>query len=142
MAVETRENLPAAEPPIRVSIAIVRRGDDVLICQRKSDAVLGGFWEFPGGKLLAHETPPAAAVREVTEELGIHVVADRALEVITFTYPHGTVELHPILCDYRSGEPQALGCANWKWLPAHDLRAADFPPANAALIERLRTGTA
>ena len=82
-----------AKKQVDVAIAIVfdppRR--QVLICQRKSDTVLAGYWELPGGKCDPGETPDVCAVREVREEVGIAVRAIRGLEVIEHEYAYAHV---------------------------------------------------
>lgn len=124
---------------VQVAIAIVveQAGERVLICRRKADTVLGGLWEFPGGKLEPGETPEQAAIREVREELGIDVEPTGSLDPITHAYPHATVTLSPILCSHISGEPQAVDCAEWRWVERADLTQYAFPDANAPLLGRL-----
>lgn len=124
---------------VEVAIAIIRRGSELLICQRKADAVLGGYWEFPGGKIDPHELPPAAAEREALEELDVIVRATETLAPITHAYDHAIIRLTPILCDYLSGDPKPLGCATFRWVPVSALSDYPFPPANAPLLKELLT---
>jgi mutator protein MutT len=124
---------------VQVAIAIVSNtaGDRLLICRRKSDVVLAGLWEFPGGKIEPGELPEQTAVREAREELGIDVESVGTLDPITHTYPHATVTLIPILCRHRAGEPQAIDCAEWRWVARRDLSTFAFPEANGPLLALL-----
>ncbi|MEM7626197.1 MAG: 8-oxo-dGTP diphosphatase MutT [Planctomycetota bacterium] len=135
------------ERVIQVAIGIVWRvpGEcaapdqpEVLISRRVNDGVLGGYWEFPGGKLDSGESAEACVVRELREELGIEVRATRALEAISHRYDHGRVELRPFFCAHVRGEPEALQVAAWRWVEVAALGDYQFPPANAGLLEQVR----
>ena len=130
---------PAESQPIRidVAIAIVICQGRVLICQRRDDDVLAGYWEFPGGKRHANETHEQCLARELTEELAIVVRITESLEVIECDYPHARVRLHPFLCEHVSGDPQPLAAKRLAWVPASDLRHYRFPAANTDLIRML-----
>ena len=120
-----------------VAIGIVTRGQRVLICQRRADNTFGDCWEFPGGKLEAGETPEACVVREVFEEVGIHVRPTTALEVIDHDYPHGSIRLRPYLCEHLTGEIEILACQDARWITPAALQGFQFPPANGPLIEHV-----
>lgn len=132
------------KPPIEVGIGIVRRGGtgagpiEVLISRRTDGGVLGGYWEFPGGKLEPHETSEACVVRELREELGVAVRPVGAFAPITHTYDHGRVVLRPFLCAHVGGEPRALEVAEWRWVGVGALAGYRFPPANEALLVELQ----
>ncbi len=122
---------------VDVDIAIVSKSGQVLICQRRSDAPLGDYWEFPGGKREAGETSAACAVREVREEVGIHVCPVRELEVIEYAYPDAQIRLHPHLCKHLSGDAHPFACQQVKWIDPLALWDYRFPPANDTLIEQV-----
>ena len=122
---------------VDVDIAIIARDGQVLICRRRDDVPLAGFWEFPGGKRERGETAHACLVREVHEEVGIQVRPLRALPVIEHDYPNARVRLHPQLCQHLGGVPRPLGCQQVVWIAPASLRAYRFPPANARLIEQV-----
>ncbi len=123
---------------VRVAVGIVIRDGDVLICRRKDDAILGGYWEFPGGKLEPNESPEQAAVRELDEELDIHTQPIRSLTVLKHEYDHAHVELHPILCQILSGTPKTIGCQAFLWVSHADLNNYLFPAANGPLIQEIQ----
>ena len=109
----------------------------VLICRRRDDKVLGGFWELPGGKIEPGETPAQCLMREFAEELGVVVGVGKALPPIEHRYDHGLVRLHPFYCTRVTHEPQNREVAEHRWVGPEDLAALRFPPANAALMVQI-----
>ncbi|MEO0514695.1 MAG: 8-oxo-dGTP diphosphatase MutT [Planctomycetota bacterium] len=111
---------------------------EVLISRRAKDGVLGGYWEFPGGKLDPGESAEACVVRELREELGIEVRPTSAMKPIEHTYAHAHVVLRPFYCEHLSGEPKALEVDDWRWAELSALHQYEFPPANAELLKQVR----
>jgi mutator protein MutT len=124
---------------VEVAIAIVfdAAAGKVLICRRKEETVLGGYWEFPGGKCDAGEAPEACAAREVLEETGLVVRVRRGLEVIEHEYEHARVRLHPFLCERAGGELRLTAAAEGRWVTPGELGAYRFPEANGGLVRGL-----
>jgi mutator protein MutT len=122
---------------IDVAIAVVRRGNQILICQRKDDDTFGGFWEFPGGKRERGETLEIALARELMEEVAIKANVVRKLTAIEHNYAHGQILLHPFLCDHIEGDPQPIECQRLQWIEAAALTQYQFPPANEPLLEEI-----
>ena len=122
---------------IDVAAGLVFRCGKLLITQRHARMHLGGLWEFPGGKREAGETFEACLGRELHEELGIAVWVGELLESLTHAYPEKTVRLNFYKCQWRDGEPQRLGCADFRWVKADELQEFQFPPADEKLLERL-----
>ncbi|MCG8585943.1 MAG: (deoxy)nucleoside triphosphate pyrophosphohydrolase [Pirellulales bacterium] len=121
-------------PATRIAIAVVQRGDEVLIGQRPEGVALAGLWEFPGGKIEPGETPAVAAARECREEAGLDVVVGETIDVIHHTYEHDTVELHFIACHVNeAGEPSG----SFRWVHRQELSAYEFPAANTPILEKL-----
>jgi A/G-specific adenine glycosylase len=120
-----------------VAIAIVCRGQDILICRRRAKDRLGGYWEFPGGKVEPEESLAQCLARELKEELDIQAEPIAALPTIDHDYPDIQVRLHPFLCRHTNGEPVPLGCEQALWINPSALRDYRFPPANARLIEQV-----
>jgi A/G-specific adenine glycosylase len=121
----------------RIAIALIWRDGKLLIARRPPKTHLANFWEFPGGKCEEGETLEDGLVREVCEELGVEVKVTSAREVIEYVYPERKVRVYPFDCALLSGQPQALGCQEWKWVEPKHLSHYEFPPANAPLIEDL-----
>jgi mutator protein MutT len=132
----------ATRKHVEVAVAVVFDRDHgrLLICKRKPETVLGGYWEFPGGKCDAGECPKACACREVMEETGVEVRAVRALAIIEHAYPHALVRLHPFLCEWVSGEVQLLAVAEAKWILPGEITEYRFPEANEALVRAAAQG--
>jgi mutator protein MutT len=113
----------------------------LLITQRHKDSHLGGLWEFPGGKREAGETFEQCLVREIREELGIEISVGEQFEDIQHDYPDKNVRLKFFICKLLSGEPQLLGCADFKWIGKGELKDYQFPAADARLLEKLNAYT-
>lgn len=123
---------------IDCGVAVIRDGAGrILISRRKDDDSFGGYWEFPGGGRESGETLEACAIREVREELGVVVSAERLIRVIENPYPGKSLRLAFFLCRYESGEPLAIDCAEARWVEANELNRYKFPPANQAVIDEL-----
>jgi 8-oxo-dGTP diphosphatase len=123
---------------INAAIAIVVRADGkILLCQRKADDHLGGYWEFPGGKVEAGETLEEALSRELLEELDIEARPLRPLASIDHDYTDVIVRLHPFLCRHIAREPRLIECQQAIWINPRDLRDYRLPPANDTLIEEV-----
>ena len=118
----------------QVAIGIVVHDDQVLICRRKKGDSFGGYWEFPGGKCEAGETPAQCVVRELREELAIEVTPVIALEAIEHQYESGRVVLYPFICRHDRGEARAISAAEFGWVVRARLGEFRFPAANAGLI--------
>lgn len=129
----------SAQTPIPVAAALVFHQGRLLITQRPAGKHLGGLWEFPGGKLEAGESWEDGLRRELREELGIEAVVGPLFEEVVHAYPQKTVQLRFHVCGLRSGEPRAIECAAVAWVGPTELSAYPFPPADARLLERLRT---
>ena len=125
---------PAQVHTIEAAIAIVIRDGQILVCQRKDDDVLGGFWEFPGGSRECGESLEDCLKRELLEEIGIVAAVVAALSPIEHAYGHGTVRLHPFICHHVSGEPQLIECQAALWIVPRQLLDFRFPPANESLL--------
>lgn len=124
---------------IEVAAALVFRRGKLLIAQRHPDAHLGGLWEFPGGKREPNETFEICLARELREELGIEVAVGELIESLDHEYPERLVHLRFFRCAWKRHEPQTLGCVDFKWVTAAELRDFRFPAADEALLRRLET---
>jgi mutator protein MutT len=129
---------------VEVAVAVVfdEKHQQLLICKRKPDTVLGGYWEFPGGKCDRGETPALCACREVLEETGVTVRPVRELPVIEHDYPHALVRLHPFLCELVSGEVELLAVEDARWIDPSEVVGYRFPEANSELVAAVSRGYA
>lgn len=121
---------------IVVVAAVIERDGAFLVTRRLEGTHLAGMWEFPGGKIGSGETHAQALVREIREELDADVDVGALLFETQFDYAERRVSLHFYRCTLR-GEPKPLLGQEMKWVPRADLRALDFPPADADLIRLL-----
>jgi 8-oxo-dGTP diphosphatase len=104
----------------------------LLACRRPEGKHLAGKWEFPGGKIEAGETPSAALIRELEEELGVIVETGASLTNVIHDYGRGPIELIPVRCRITQGKPVAHEHSELRWcdpteLGTLDLAAADLP---------------
>ncbi|MCB4378763.1 MULTISPECIES: 8-oxo-dGTP diphosphatase MutT [unclassified Synechococcus] len=110
---------------------------DVLIDQRLEEGLLGGMWEFPGGKKEEGETIETCIARELEEELGIAVTVGAELITVDHAYSHKKLRFVVHLCAWVSGEPQPLASQQVRWVRPDQLKEFAFPAANARIIEAL-----
>ena len=122
---------------IACGVAIIRRGRNFLIAQRKKNDSFGNYWEFPGGKKNHGETFEECVVREAREEVGIQIRVEQKLMEIRRSYNQKIIWLNFYLCVPISGEPIALECLKTQWADVTDLKSFRFPPANDKVIRRL-----
>jgi mutator protein MutT len=122
---------------VEVVAAVIERAGRILIARRPAALHLGGLWEFPGGKRQPGETPEAALVREIREELDAAVTVGELLDDVEWTYPEKTVRLLFFRCAL-AGEPRAAEGQEIAWVAPADLDRYEFPPADEGLVARLR----
>lgn len=128
----------APVPHHHIAIGIVEDGQGrLLISRRREDAMLGGLWEFPGGKLETDETPEQAVVREMEEEVGIRVTVTAPFIQIKHAYSHFKITLHSFRCRWVEGEATALSGTELRWVRPEELTDFPFPKANRKLTEAL-----
>jgi 8-oxo-dGTP diphosphatase len=120
--------------------ALVDRDNRVLITRRPPGKAMAGLWEFPGGKVGERETPEAALVRELEEELGIEV-CDTCLAPFTFA-SHAYESFHLLmplfLCRQWEGDLSPREGQELKWVRASRLSDYPMPPADLPLVPMLR----
>ena len=118
------------------AVALIDVDGRVLLAQRPEGKSMAGLWEFPGGKIEAGETPEAALVRELHEELGIETW-DSCLAPLTFA-SHSYDDFHLLMplfaCRRWNGTPQPKEGQTLKWVSKHQLRDYPMPPADIPLI--------
>ncbi len=126
--------------PVDVAVAILARADgSVLLAQRPEGKVYAGYWEFPGGKVEPGEAVADALVREIDEELGVHLDRERAFPWITqvFTYPHATVRLHFYRVFAWTGELRAIEHQGLNWERPEAICVTPLLPANGPVLKGL-----
>jgi 8-oxo-dGTP diphosphatase len=120
---------------------LVERGK-VLLSRRKQGTHLEGLWEFPGGKVEAGEDPRAAVARELEEELGIEVRVGEIVDVTFHRYEDADKAVLLLFFEAertpQSAEPSAIDVADVSWFDAGGLDPAKFPPADLAVLAKVR----
>lgn len=128
-----------AVPEYRIAVGVVTDvSGRILIQRRPEDGMLGGLWEFPGGKCRAGEEPRDACQREVREELGLEVAVNQELALIRHAYSHFRIRMHAFACDWVSGSPVSESGEPFLWIEPDSLDQFAFPRANRRLIETVR----
>lgn len=122
--------------PIVVVAAIIERDDAFLLTLRPDGTHLAGHWEFPGGKVHAHEDHAEALRREVFEELDAVVDVGELTHTVAHDYPEKTVQLFFYRCALR-GEPKPMMGQQMRWVHRRELAELPFPDADRELISLL-----
>ena len=128
------------------AVALIDRDGRVLLAQRPEDKLMAGLWEFPGGKIEPGETPEAALIRELDEELGINTAVS-CLAPLSFTsHSYAATDyrqaFHLLLllyvCRRWQGRPQPIEGGTLKWVQPQKLRDYPMPEADISLIAALQ----
>ena len=132
--------ITAANIKLVVACALVDKDGRVLVAERPAGKSMAGLWEFPGGKVEAHETPEAALIRELKEELLIDVTA-ACLAPLSFA-SHAYDDFHLLMplyvCRKWDGQVTPQEGQQTQWLRPRDLFDLPMPPADKPLIAALR----
>jgi len=125
-------------PHYDVAAGIIRdEAGHILIAQRPLENLLGGLWEFPGGKQEAGEDLPQTLKRELREELGIEVEVGRLFVAVKHGFTHFKITLHAYECQHTGGEPQALQVRDFAWVTEDEFADYSFGKADRMVIAAL-----
>jgi 8-oxo-dGTP diphosphatase len=140
--VKPKSNSRPVGPALRfVAAALIVRGGEVLIGQRRPDQPMALLWEFPGGKIEAGESPEQALARELDEELGIKATIGAPVTRIRHNYRHGgAVDLQFFAVHEFAGEIVGRIYHQVRWVKLEDLSGYDFLAADKGLIRDLAAG--
>jgi len=127
---------PISSQVIGVGIVLNQAGE-VLIDQRLNEGLLGGMWEFPGGKQELGEAIEATIARELKEELAIEVQVGQQLIALDHAYSHKKLRFVVHVCRWIAGEPKPLASQQVRWVKANLLAEYSFPAANSRMIDAL-----
>jgi len=124
-----------------VAAALILRGDEVLVCQRKAGSPMGLKWEFPGGKIEAGESAEQALRRELDEELGIQAEVGTRIAHLRHNYRSGgAVDLQFFAVHRFEGDLVNRIFEDMRWASLKDLPGYDFLPADRDLVRDLAAG--
>ncbi len=140
MAISTLTPIIAADMLLVVACALVDKDGRVMVAQRPKGKSMAGLWEFPGGKIETGETPEAALIRELKEELSIDVTA-ACLAPLSFA-SHAYDDFHLLMplyvCRKWEGQIMPREGQNVTWKKPRELFDMAMPPADVPLIAALR----
>lgn len=123
---------------MEIAVAVVEREGRYLIGLRPAGAELAGYWEFPGGKVRAGESPADAAMRECREETGLAVRVIGNYATVEHDYPHGRLRLHFFACRPSDGGTLSQELPErFRWVTSAKLGGYRFPPANEVVLRLL-----
>ncbi|MBR6881905.1 MAG: (deoxy)nucleoside triphosphate pyrophosphohydrolase [Bacteroidales bacterium] len=122
---------------IEVVAAVIRNGDRIFATER-GYGDWKDWWEFPGGKMEAGETPEGALVREIKEELSAEITVDKFLHTVEWDYPAFHLTLHCFLCSLRSEAVQLNEHEAARWLAMDELESVRWLPADYDLLPVIR----
>lgn len=130
--------LPKAPTPHhQVTAAVITRNGCVLIACRPPHGLLGGLWEFPGGKQQEGEDLASCLRREIREELGVEIEVGELLGVYRHAYTHFRITLHAFRCLLLRGEPQSIQVADLRWVRLEELSQFPMGKIDRKISQRL-----
>lgn len=129
-------------PQYRIAVGIVFKNGQVLITRRKLEGLLGGLWEFPGGKIRDGERAEAACIREIQEEVHLKIKIDSYLCRVKHAYTHFKILMDVFCCSYVSGRVKLNGPVDHRWIKLDKLKNYPLPRANHKFIPQLKQYTA
>lgn len=108
-------------PHFTVTAAILQRGGKILLAKRPSKGLLGGLWEFPGGKVEQGESLESCLEREIQEELGVTIRVGNQIGIYKHAYTHFRITLHAFFCELIVGEPAPIEAVEITWVFSSEL---------------------
>ncbi len=120
---------------IEVCCAIITKGDKILATRRSHGMHLGGFWEFPGGKIEPGETAEECIHREIREELNIEITIENQLEPVEHHYPEKSIRLIPFICKINSGIITLTEHSEFRWLAGHEVSSVNWAAADLKVLD-------
>ena len=127
-------------PEYHMIAGVIHKDDLILITQRKPEGLLGGLWEFPGGKTQAKETAEQACVRVIREETDLLVEPTAYLTRVKHAYTHFKIVMDVFHCDHQSGEVVLNEAVDYRWITADQIDQFPFPRSNHKFIPLLTQG--
>lgn len=121
-------------PVHTIAVGIIADGQKILITRRPIEGLLGGLWEFPGGKVENQETSEAACIREIKEETGLGVKITGYLTRIHHAYTHFKIKMDVFYCRKINGRTRLNGPIDHRWISLGDIGRFAFPKANNKFI--------
>ena len=124
---------------IEVVAAIIHDSEGRVFATQRGYGEWKDWWEFPGGKMEAGETPEEALRREIWEELETRVVVERLVKTVEWDYPQFHLTMHCYLCHVESGHLELKEHEAARWLNRDELESVDWLPADWDVVRKLET---
>jgi A/G-specific adenine glycosylase len=125
-------------PRYHIAVGVVYKSGQVLITRRKPEGLLGGLWEFPGGKVGPKEDAPSACIREIKEEVNLTIKIEEYLTRVKHAYTHFKIVMDVYRCRFVSGSVKLSGPIDYRWIKLSDIDRYPFPKANHKFIPLLK----
>ena len=122
---------------IEVAAAIIMKNDRLFATQR-GYGDFKDFWEFPGGKIEAGETPEEALVREIREELNAEISVGKMIRKIDYDYPAFHLTMYCFICELISAEITLVEHEAARWLSMEELDEVEWLPPDTEVIDSLK----
>jgi mutator protein MutT len=126
------------KPHLNVVASLIKKGEKVLICQRKEDDAFGLLWEFPGGRVESGESLQAALRREIKEELGVDIITEKHLASFKDQTQDLKITVHLFQCKIKEGILRAYDCNDFKFVDAKELEKYNLAPVDKKIATFLK----
>jgi 8-oxo-dGTP diphosphatase len=123
---------------LQVAAAVIKDGDKIMIAKRAEGKVLGGMWEFPGGKIEEGETGAEALKRELKEEFDVDAKIGDFIMSVKHTYPKVKIELHAYFVEIVDGEFKLIDHTELEFLEPSKMCPAILAPADVPILDKLK----
>ncbi|MBW1294040.1 (deoxy)nucleoside triphosphate pyrophosphohydrolase [Aquimarina litoralis] len=121
----------------KVVCGIIYKDDKIFLCRRNPDKQLGGYWEFPGGKIESNEEPEKALKRELDEEISMSVKELSYFTTVIHEYGELTIELIAYKCEFIEAEFKLTDHDKYEWLDLKQMTNKKLAPADIPILKRL-----
>ncbi len=128
------------KPHYDIAVALIERNGRILIDQRPANGLLGGLWEFPGGKLEKGETLEKCVERQVQQDLKLKICVQAPFITLKHAYTHFRITLHAFFCLHLDGEAQPQKATDCKWVNQEEILSYPFAKSNQHIIDALLSG--